>query len=191
MTTTVARRALNARQIETRQKLMDAAVELTGSTTDWGMRDVARQAGVSPATAYTYFSSREHLLAEVYAAWVNRLSDRLRQSPPRGSTPADRVRNVMARAVQGVEESPGLAQALTLALATADPAVAVVRPEIDGAFRDWFDLALGADELPDRAAIARILELTMYAAMLSHAHGTIDAPELRTTLEDATRVLLG
>ena len=29
------------------------------------VRSVARRAGVAPATAYTYFSSKDHLLAEV------------------------------------------------------------------------------------------------------------------------------
>jgi len=29
------------------------------------VRGVARRAGVAPATAYTYFSSKDHLLAEV------------------------------------------------------------------------------------------------------------------------------
>ena len=188
--TAVSRKALNARQIETRQKVMDAAVELASGASEWGMRDVAREAGVAPATAYAYFASREHLLAEVFAAWVNRLSERLRQSPPRGDTPAERVRSVLHRAVQGVEASPGLARALTLALAADDPAVAMVRPEIDGAFRDWFDLALRDDEIPDRSTVVRVLELTMYAAMLSHAHGTIDTAELRSTLEEAARVVV-
>ena len=59
-------------------------------------------------------------------------------------------------------------------------------PEIDGALRDWFDLALGDDEVPHRQTVARVLELTMYAAMLSHAHGTIDTDELRSTLEAVT-----
>ena len=30
------------------------------------VRNVARRAGVAPATAYTYFASKEHLVAEVF-----------------------------------------------------------------------------------------------------------------------------
>ena len=81
MTATVSRRALNPRQVETRQRVMDAAVELAEETT--GACATSPRAEVAPATAYAYFASREHLLAEAYAAWVNLLTERLRQSPPR------------------------------------------------------------------------------------------------------------
>ena len=30
------------------------------------VRNVARRAGVAPATAYTYFASKDHLVAEVF-----------------------------------------------------------------------------------------------------------------------------
>src|SRR5664279_529586 len=61
------RRRLSKRQAEVVMQLVRAteeeveAVGYTGLT----VRSVARRAGVAPATAYNYFSSKDHLLAEV------------------------------------------------------------------------------------------------------------------------------
>jgi len=61
------RRRLTARQAEVVAKLVLAAEEETEEVGYAGLtvRGVARRAGVAPATAYTYFSSKDHLLAEV------------------------------------------------------------------------------------------------------------------------------
>ena len=62
------RRRLTARQADTVDRLGRAAIEFlrregfTGLT----VRRVAAEAGVGAATAYTYFSSKEHLVAEVF-----------------------------------------------------------------------------------------------------------------------------
>src|SRR5664279_4240068 len=56
------RRRLTARQAEVVMQLVEATeVGYAGLT----VRTVARRAGVAPATAYTYFGSKDHLLAEV------------------------------------------------------------------------------------------------------------------------------
>src|SRR2546429_8047080 len=62
------RRHLGPRQADTVDRLVDAAVTLVARTGYDGLtvRGVAQEAGVAPATAYTYFASKEHLLAEVY-----------------------------------------------------------------------------------------------------------------------------
>src|SRR5580704_8423940 len=61
------RRRLSPRQAEVVAQLVQAAVdevELVGYA-GLTVRAVARRAGVAPATAYNYFSSKDHLLAEV------------------------------------------------------------------------------------------------------------------------------
>src|SRR6202165_6205940 len=60
--------ARTPRQSATVNKVLDAAVELLreSSYSELTVRDVAARAGVSPATAYNYFSSKNALIAEVY-----------------------------------------------------------------------------------------------------------------------------
>lgn len=62
------RRRLSAKQAETVERLGQAALEVLGREGFAGLtiRMVAAQAGVGSATAYTYFSSKEHLVAEVF-----------------------------------------------------------------------------------------------------------------------------
>src|SRR5690606_30498015 len=62
------RRRLSDRRAATVARLARAAIdELAASGYDaLTVRGVARRAGVSPATAYTYFTSKAHLVAEVF-----------------------------------------------------------------------------------------------------------------------------
>src|SRR4051812_12952951 len=62
------RRRLTGRQADTVRRLTDAAVEEVRETGFDGLtvRNVARRAGVAPATAYTYFASKNHLITEVF-----------------------------------------------------------------------------------------------------------------------------
>lgn len=58
----------NRRQEETFRKVLRAGMEMMreSSYADLTVRAVAARAKVAPATAYTYFSSKNHLIAEVY-----------------------------------------------------------------------------------------------------------------------------
>ena len=64
-----------SRQEETARKLVGAALETLRASSYAGLtvRGVAARANVAPATAYTYFSSKNHLVAEVYLDLVRRV----------------------------------------------------------------------------------------------------------------------
>ena len=61
------RRHLSERQAEVMERLVAAAAEEAEARpyADISVRTIAKRAGVAPATAYTYFSGKDHLLAEV------------------------------------------------------------------------------------------------------------------------------
>jgi AcrR family transcriptional regulator len=61
------RRHLSERQTEVMERLIAAAAEEAEERPygEISVRTIARRAGVAPATAYTYFSGKDHLLAEV------------------------------------------------------------------------------------------------------------------------------
>ena len=61
------RRHLSERQAEVMERLVAAAAEEAEERpyADISVRTIAKRAGVAPATAYTYFSGKDHLLAEV------------------------------------------------------------------------------------------------------------------------------
>jgi AcrR family transcriptional regulator len=113
------RRRLTAKQADTVDRLGRAAVDLLCREGFAGLtvRRVAAEAGVGAATAYTYFSSKEHLVAEVF--WR-----RLAASPPaahESDDPAARVIDVLRHIALLVVDEPEFACAVTNALLGKDP----------------------------------------------------------------------
>ncbi|WP_344944404.1 helix-turn-helix domain-containing protein [Sphaerisporangium flaviroseum] len=163
------RRRLTGRQADTVRRLTVAAVDEVRETGFEGMtvRNVARRAGVAPATAYTYFSSKNHLITEVF--WR-----RLSALPPIEPGSADRTSTAEARAQVTavlreiallVSDEPQLAAACTAAMLGADPDVQELRGRIGLTIRRRLRAALGAHA---DHKILNALELA-YAGALVHA----------------------
>jgi AcrR family transcriptional regulator len=188
----LTRRPLRADSAATRQRIIDAGVDLArrGSIDGMTMRDIARAADVSTATAYTYFASKEHVFAEAYLDGLHELTDRLRTRPPRGATAADRVASVFRRALQGAAESGGVVQAMALALASSDPAVAPLRPVATELFEEWMEIAIGDARIADRERAVKVLQLTMFATFVAVAHGQISVEESGPLLDLAVRRII-
>jgi AcrR family transcriptional regulator len=64
-----------------RDLILDAAMNLFAERPfhDIGMRDIANEAGISPASIYRYFSSRDDILAEILGHEVSEGSQRQRE----------------------------------------------------------------------------------------------------------------
>jgi AcrR family transcriptional regulator len=147
---TLPRQELNARQAETVEKLLSAAAEelRTEGPESVTVRTVAGRAGVSPATAYTYFASRNHLFAELF--WRKVLLEH--PADISGDTPLARVQSVTRQLSAVLAESPHLAAAANLALLGTDPDVERLRHVIGADMIGRFRTALGdhsTDELLD------------------------------------------
>ncbi|MFC9977146.1 TetR/AcrR family transcriptional regulator [Spirillospora sp. NPDC127200] len=156
LTTEPTRRRLTERQADTVRRLTDAAVDEVREAGYEGLtvRNVAKRAGVAPATAYTYFASKNHLITEVF--WR-----RLSALPP----VAGDVVAVLREIALLVSDEPELAAACTTAMLGTDPDVRELRVRIGLAIRQRLEEALGADADPK---VIGALELA-YAGALVHA----------------------
>src|SRR5437660_3636548 len=107
------RRRLTERQAGTVARLADAAVvELKAQGFDGlTVRNVARRAGVAPATAYTYFASKNHLITEVFWRRLSALPEVELQGPVH-----ERVVTVLREIALLVSDEPLLAAACTTAM---------------------------------------------------------------------------
>lgn len=115
------RRRLNDNQAATVDRIVAAVVvELREKGAGrMSVRSTASRAGVAPATAYTYFSSKGHLVVEVFWRRLNDLG-------PIGTdlaSPGDRVVAVLRGVAMLVADEPELASAVTAALLGEDPEV--------------------------------------------------------------------
>jgi AcrR family transcriptional regulator len=179
------RRRLTPKQAETVDKLAVAVVrEVRRSGYDGlTVRNVARRAGVAPATAYTYFASKDHLITEVFWRRLQQLD------PPRLDDRTDieaRVRQVVADVALLVADEPELAAACTTAMVATDPDVLHLRERIGGQLRRRLATALGPDHDP---AMLRALELALSGAMLQAGTGHLEYRDLPDELAAVARLV--
>lgn len=190
------------RRAATGERLADAAVEELREVGYEGLtvRNVARRAEVSPATAYLYFASKDHLVAEAFWRALERLADEPAAGPPPwaddppfpdvtpaggDSSLADRVAAAIRDVAGLVAREPALATAATTALFADEPDVARLRRRVGAAFRERFAAALGddADE-----AVLTTLDLAFSGALVRAGVGELaytDLPDLMRTVAKA------
>ncbi len=183
--TQATRRQLNARQAETVAKLVAAARQELRDVgfADMTIRSVAARAEVAAATAYTYFSSKNHLVAEIF--WRT-LSDRPRISS-RKASPYGRVAEVFHDLASLVVEDPELSAAVTLALLSEEPDLKHLRALVGAEINDRIAAALG-----DRPAaeILDALSVAWSGAMLQVGMGHARADEMGDRLARVARLLM-
>lgn len=150
---------------------------------DLTIRTVALRAGVSAATAYTYFASKHHLLAELF--WR-----RLTAEPfePTGRTVVRRVQSVGHAMSDLLEDVPEVAAGARMALLGTDPDVVHLRLRIGAELVRRFEAALG----PDRAepALVDALTLAFTGALLQAGMGVTTYAEMRDRLDAAVEVIM-
>lgn len=185
------RRRLSTKRSLTVDRLTDAAVDELHATGYSGLtvRAVAARCGVAPATAYNYFSSKEHLIAEVF--W-RRISAQDEAAPLQG-TVVQRATEVLANFALVVSNETELAAACTVALLADNPEVHELRLKIGRLLHTRLVDALAG---PDDGAAAppaavRTLEFVVSGALIEVGTGHLPYDQLRNQLAEATTVILG
>lgn len=179
------RLGLNPRQAETVEKLLLAGeVELEEVGPEaLTIRTVAHRAGVSPATAYTYLASKNHLFAELF--WRRIVTD---PGPePVGATAVERIQAVTRHLSQMLGRSPHLAMAANMALLGTDPEVERLRLVIGAEFVSRFRDAIGE---PADPRVVEALTLAFSGALLQAGMGLVTYEELSQRLDDVVAVIM-
>lgn len=185
-TTEPVRRGLDGRQADRVDALVEATIaELRVHGYDGlTVRNAARRAGVAPATAYTYFGSKDHLVAEVF--WR-----RLDAVPPTvvdgRRTPLARVSAVLRDLALAIAAEPALAAASTTAVLANDADVHRLRNRIGALLNSRISAALGHDADP---AVLRALNLALAGALLQAGMGYFSYAELADRMDEVATVLL-
>ena len=182
---TVPRRELNARRAGTVEKLLAAAVEELGAVGVEGLtiRSVAQRAGVSAATAYTYFSSKNHLFAELF---LRHVVDQDRPHPV-GDDAVARVQSVIRDIASRLAAAPEVAAGATMALLSNDLDVQRLRLRIGAEFYATFQEAIGG--APDTVLVDALV-LAFSGALLQAGMGLMTYTEMGERLAAAVAVIL-
>jgi AcrR family transcriptional regulator len=176
----------NRRQEETFQKVLRAGMEMLRESTyaDLTVRAVAARAKVAPATAYTYFSSKNHLIAEVYL-------DLMRQVPyftDVNDTRLHRVQQSLSSLALMVADEPEFAAACTTAVLSNDAGVIPARDRIGAEIHKRIKSALGPDADPQ---IVSALEMTYYGALVHAGTGAMSYRQVADRIGYVAGLILG
>ena len=177
------RRRLTPKQADTVKRLTDAAVDEVRESgyENFSVRDVARRAEVGAATAYTYFASKDHMLAEVF--WR-----RLQALPPvylKEPSAKKRVTAVLTELALLVSGEPELAEACTAAMFGTDPDVRQLRVKIGLEVHARLETAAGAGN-----PATGLLELAYFGAMVQAGLGYTTYARMADRLAEAAELIL-
>jgi AcrR family transcriptional regulator len=177
----------NRRQEETFNKVLKAGVEMLreSSYADLTVRAVAARAKVAPATAYTYFSSKNHLIAEVYLNLIRQVPYFTDVNDSR----LDRVEKTLRNMALTVADEPEVAAACTTALlGGGDEAVRSVRDRIGAEIHRRIRSAVGPDADPRTLAA---LEMTFFGALVNAASGAFTYHQIADRLTYVVGLIVG
>jgi AcrR family transcriptional regulator len=180
------RRRLSPRQAEVVAQLVRATEDEIEAVGYQGLtvRSVARRAGVAPATAYNYFSSKDHLLAEVL--W-RRMQSLAPVDPFDRRAMDGRLRDAV-QAMVFTTESAALVDACTTALLSPNPDVKHLRDRIGAQIHRRLASALGPDVDP---MVVRVLETTFSGALLAAGMGHMASADIPGFVAGAAALMVG
>jgi AcrR family transcriptional regulator len=179
-----AARRSDRRPAQTIRKVLDAGLEelRESSYANLTMRAVATRAGVSPASAYTYFPSKSALVAAVYL----RLLRDLPLQTDVNETTKTRVITTLRDMALMVADEPELTTACGAALMADDPAVKPLREEIGEEVSRRIGAALGPGW---PRAVKSTLQITFAGALMTARFVSYD--EIAGRLDEAVDLILG
>lgn len=185
-TVEVTRRHLGSRQADRVDALVEATVAELREVGYDGLtvRNVAKRAGVAAATAYTYFGSKDHLVAEVFWRRLQSLEPVVADGR---RTPLTRVTAALREIALLVAAEPALAAASTTAVLAVDPDVQRLRARIGAALDRQLATAVGDDADP---AVLRALNLALAGALLQAGMGYFSYTDLADRMAEVAEVLL-
>jgi AcrR family transcriptional regulator len=184
---------LTPNQVARRDRVLDAAMSLAaeGGYDAVQMRDVATRGQVALGTIYRYFSSKDQLLVACQLELWREMAERFDRRPPVGASAADRVVDLLQRAMRAAELEPRRTAALVTASASPDPAVRDDQIALMATMDGVLATAMG-DLGPDlEARLVRTLRMVWFGWLVGWVNGWHDAATVNAELESAVRLLLG
>jgi AcrR family transcriptional regulator len=141
------RQSLSARQARTVARLLDAGLEQIREVgyEELSLRTVAARAGVTHTTAYSYFSSKAHLVVAIFWDHIEALPDPVLDP---GAPLGDRLSAALHDPGRLFLDEPELTEAASAALLRKEPDIRRIRDQVGGELARRIGLALGQDADP-------------------------------------------
>jgi AcrR family transcriptional regulator len=166
-------------------RLLDGALDVLRESRFEGLtvRGAARKAGLATTTAYTYFSSKEHLVTELFWRSISALPI----ETPSAKDTAERVTSALTPIVRAVLDEPELARACTRSLLADEPDVRRLRDQISENWRSRVASAVGDRAQPDQI---ETLMLAWVGLLLSAGTGHFEYSDIPRRLASVANVTM-
>jgi AcrR family transcriptional regulator len=185
-------RTLDARQQQVHARVLAQARLLIGERGHEavGMGDIAKAAGVSRATLYRYFASRDHIVAEVALAWARSVSADLIASSARRRTLGGLVRGVLDGIVDEAATDPAMLRAILSSLIAEGPGADSFRQSVEAQLQLLF--ASRFEGVAEQDAVGfEMLGRLLLANLALLGAGAVDAATCKRQLARFAEVALG
>jgi AcrR family transcriptional regulator len=183
------RRLVNRDRRRTRAIAAARAIASEGGYEAISMHEVARRSGVSRATLYRYFSSKDHLLVEVSLEFSAELLREIEGGQALNGSPAERVAYPFVRMLEAIAREPKLFDATLRAYFAEDPAIRPLVADLRHFGALYVNAALGS-EIHRYPELARVLDPLSLAMAIRISSGRSTLAEAVREFRAAVRVLL-
>lgn len=154
------------------------------------VKDVAEEANVALGTLYHYFSSKEHLFAEVLVRWAGTLRTNISRNPLRGPTDTQRLTQVINRSVRAFQRQPSLARLVATLETSADPYATEILARLAETTNDIYLEAIQDVDRDTAQRIVGVIDAVLASRLRSWIAGRISITAVSDDLTDAIALLL-
>lgn len=175
-----------------RQRVVDAGLVLLADR-DFEkvqMKDVAEEANVALGTVYNYFSSKDHLFAEVLIAWAATLGPSISRNPLRGTNDAERLTEVFHRSVRAFQRQPHLARLVARLETSPDPFATEILARLGETTTKVYVEAIHEVDDDTARAIVRVVDDVLASGLRSWVAGHMPITEVYDRLTESIALLL-
>jgi AcrR family transcriptional regulator len=192
LATSPATARLTAAQQARRDRIVDAGLTLLGERAydKIQVKDVAEEANVALGTLYHYFSSKEHLFAEVLVRWAATLRTNISRNPLRGPTDAQRLTQVINRSVRAFQRQPSLARLVATLETSADPYATEILARLGKTTNEIYVEAIHDVDRDTAERIVQVVDAVLAARLRAWVAGRITIATVTEDLADAIGLLL-
>jgi TetR/AcrR family transcriptional regulator, cholesterol catabolism regulator len=154
------------------------------------VKDVAVEAKVALGTLYHYFSSKEHLFAEVLVRWAGTLRTNISRHPLRGDTDAERLAQVINRSVRAFQRQPSLARLVATLETSSDPYATEILARLAATTNDIYVEAIHDLDPATAQRVVSVIDAVLAARLRSWVAGRIGIADVADDVTDAIALLL-
>jgi len=175
-----------------RDRIVDAGLTLLNER-DFDkiqVKDVAEEANVALGTLYRYFSSKEHLFAEVLVRWAGTLRTHISRNPLRGTTDAQRLTQVINRSVRAFQRQPSLARLVATLETSSDPYATEILDRLGRTTGDIYVEAIHDLDRETGRRVVVVVDAVLAARLRSWVAGRISITQMNADLADVIELLL-